>query len=159
MDTLQRFFSRPAFLSLTIGVPFCIFKLLFGLTAWRTGSSSDLEFLGLFGLAVMTWAIADLVMNAGRSIFDLLERPAMFEYCTLAQLGRVFGTPLVFLALDTLLTFTIICAMLWSGWITRLPTAEAYLWYAATTMNLISLSLVSLYNEIRRKRDTARQIR
>ena len=56
--------------------------------------------------------------------------------------------PMVFLAIDTLLTFSIICAMLWSGWITHLPAGESYLWYAATTMNLISLSLVSIYNEI-----------
>jgi hypothetical protein len=39
--------------------------------------------------------------------------------------------------------------MLWSGWITLLSRGELYLWYGATTLNLISLSLVSLYNEIR----------
>ncbi len=58
---------------------------------------------------------------------------------------------MIFLGIDTLLTFAIICAMLWTGWIATLSTAEAYLWYGATTMNLISLSLVSLYNEIRRR--------
>ena len=36
-DTLQRFFTRPFFLSLTIGIPFCIFKLLFGITLVRIG--------------------------------------------------------------------------------------------------------------------------
>jgi len=56
---------------------------------------------------------------------------------------------MVFLAIDTLLTFTIICVMLWSGWIATLTTFESYLWYGATTLNLISLSLVALYNEIR----------
>jgi len=39
--------------------------------------------------------------------------------------------------------------MLWSGWIATLTIPESYLWYAATTLNLISLSLVILYNEIR----------
>jgi hypothetical protein len=58
--------------------------------------------------------------------------------------------PLVFLAFDTLLTFGIISAMLWTGWIATLTPVESFLWYAATTMNLISLSLVSLYNEIHR---------
>ena len=56
---------------------------------------------------------------------------------------------MAFLAFDTLLTFTIICTMLWSGWITLLKGLELHLWYAATTLNLISLSLVVLYNEIR----------
>ncbi|MGA2121126.1 MAG: hypothetical protein ABSG49_03680 [Methanoregula sp.] len=149
MDAIQRFFMRPFFQSCTIGIPFCIFKILFGLTALRQGMSSGGYYLGLFGMVVTVWAVADLLMNSGRSALDLLHRPAPFEYCTIAELGRIFGRPLIFLAFDTLLTFAIICAMLWTGWIATLSSAEAFLWYAATTMNLISLSLVSLYNEIR----------
>jgi hypothetical protein len=57
---------------------------------------------------------------------------------------------MVFLALDTLLSFSIVCLMLWSGWIGTLTTCESLLWYAATTLNLVSLSVVSLYNEIRK---------
>ena len=146
-DALQRLFTRPFFLSLTIGVPFCAFKFLFGLSALRAESPG----ISAFGGIVIAWALADLAMNIVRSGFDLAGRPAPFEYCTIAQIGRAVGRPTVFLALDTLLSFTIICAMLWSGWIARLSTAEAYLWYAATTLNLISLSVVSLYNEIRKE--------
>jgi hypothetical protein len=147
LDVLQQFFTRPLFLSLTIGVPFCIFKLLFGITLIRIGAGTSLlPYTG--GLIVIGWALADLIMNLGRELFDILDRPAPFEYCTIAQIGRFFSMPMVFLALDTLLTFTIICIMLWSGWITTLNTLESYLWYAATTLNLISLSLVVLYNEI-----------
>lgn len=150
MDAIQRFFVRPFFLSLTIGIPFCLFKLIFGVTALRMGGPGGGS-LDVFGLIVIVWAAADLFMNTGRSALDLLHRPAPFEYCTIAQLGRIFGRPMIFLGIDTLLTFAIICAMLWTGWIATLSTAEAYLWYGATTMNLISLSLVSLYNEIRRR--------
>jgi hypothetical protein len=39
--------------------------------------------------------------------------------------------------------------MLWSGWIATLSSVEILFWYAATTLNLVSLSVVSLYNEIR----------
>lgn len=148
-DAIQRFFVRPVFQSCTIGIPFCIFKILFGLTALQMGDGGD---LGLLGMGVTVWAVADLLMNSGRSALDLLHRPAPFEYCTIAQLGRMFGRPMIFLAFDTLLTFTIICTMLWTGWIATLSTAETFLWYAATTMNLISLSFVSLYNEIRREK-------
>jgi hypothetical protein len=104
-----------------------------------------------FGWIVVAWACADLAMNVGRSAYDLAGGPAPFEYCTIAQLGRRLGRPTVFLAIDTLLSFTIICLMLWSGWIARLSPIEAYLWYGATTLNLISLSVVSLYNEIRKE--------
>ena len=148
LDALQKFFRRPSFLSLTIGLPFCVFKLLFGITALGVGFGSD-PIIATMGLVIVVWASADLLMNAGRIIFDLLDRPAAFEYCTIAQLGRFAGRPMVFLAVDTLLAFCIICAMLWSGWITRLDTVQQYLWYAATTLNLVSLSLVSVYKEIR----------
>jgi hypothetical protein len=147
-DFLQRLFTRPLFLSMTIGIPFCIFKLLFGITLVRIGSDT-IVLVSACGWAVILWALADLIMNLGRELFDILNRPAPFDYCTIAQLGRFFHMPMVFLAIDTLLTFIIICIMLWSGWIATLTIPEKYLWYAATTLNLISLSLVVLYNEIR----------
>jgi len=149
MDTIQTFFVRPFFLSFTIGIPFCIFKILFGLAALRAGEA-DGGFLQISGLVITVWAMADLLMNISRSSLDLLHRPAPFEYCTIAQLGRIVNRPMIFLAFDTLLTFAIICAMLWTGWIATLSPVEAVLWYMATTLNLISLSFVSLYNEIRR---------
>jgi cation transport ATPase len=149
-DAIEKFFRRPFFLSFTIGIPFCFFKLLFGVAAIRAGASTDL-FLVVFGWLVIFWAAADLLMNIGRSILDIFHRPAPFEYCTIAQAGRIFNKPMVFLAIDTLLTFGIICAMLWSGWITTLTPLEQYLWYAATTLNLISLSLVSIYHELRKE--------
>jgi len=147
-DSLQKLFSRPFFLSFTIGIPFCLFKLLFGVAAIRAGGQNEL-FPAALGWGIVIWAAADLVMNISRSILDLLHRPAPFEYCTIAQAGRIFHKPGVFLAIDTLLTFGIICTMLWSGWIKTLTTLETYLWYSATTLNLISLSLVSIYLEMR----------
>lgn len=150
--SLREFFQRPLFLSLTIGIPFCIFKLLFGITAVRVAASTHHGFLEAFGWSVILWAGTDIVMNAGRALFDLLKKAAPFEYCTIAQIGSFFRMPLVFLAVDTLLSFVIICTMLWSGWITHLTLWEAYLWYAATTLNLISLSFVLLYNEVRKVR-------
>lgn len=148
-DPVLLLFSRPFFLSLTIGIPFCVFKLLFGMMAVREIPATD-EIARIFGYLIIIWALADLLMNTGRSIMDLLHLEAQFEFCTIAQLGRIVGRPTVFLAIDTLITFSLICAMLWTGWIAHLTPEELILWYAATTMNLISLSLVSLYNESRR---------
>jgi cation transport ATPase len=150
-DRIQQIFRRPFFLSLTIGIPFCVFKLLFGLTLLRI-SLAEYPSLSFLGWLVILWAGVDLLMNLGRVGLDLAHRPALFEYCTIAQLGRAAGRPLVFLAVDTLVSFSIISYMLWSEWITLLSTNELYLWYGATTLNLISLSLVLLYNEIRNAR-------
>lgn len=151
-DRIQKFFGRPFFLSLTIGFPFCLYKILFGITAVRVGSQVLNAPLESFGWIIVIWAGIDLVMNLGRASLDIMHRQARFEYCTIAQLGRMFHLPMVFLALDTLVSFVIICTMLWSGWIVYLTPPELYLWYFATTLNLISLSLVSLYNETRMSR-------
>jgi len=141
-------FLTPTFQALTIGVPFCVFKLLFGLLALRMGTAS--ASLSAFGWLVIAWALADLLMNLARVFFHLAGRTAPIEYCTLAQAGRLFKKPRLFLAIDTLISFSIICIVLWSGWIVRLSQEESYLWYAATTMNLISISIVNIWLELSR---------
>ncbi|MCX6676963.1 MAG: hypothetical protein NTU95_03340 [Methanothrix sp.] len=143
------FFLTPAFQALTIGVPFCVFKLLFGLLALRAGLPS--AFLSIFGWLVIAWAWADLLMNLARVIYHLAGRAAPIEYCTIAQAGRLFKRPRLFLAIDTLISFSIICFVLWSGWIVRLSLEESYLWYAATTLNLISISAVNIWIQLRRR--------
>ena len=88
-DTLQKIFQRPFFLSFTIGIPFCIFKLLFGITAIRIGAPNNL-FLDIFGWIVVFWALGDLLINISRGILDLMHRPISFEYCIIAQAGEFF---------------------------------------------------------------------
>ena len=143
------FFQAPTFQALTIGVPFCIFKLLFGILSIQI----DVEqpSLRLFGWLVIAWASVDLAMNFARVFLHLSGRESPFEYCTIAQAGRIFGRPRLFLTIDTFLSFSIICFVLWSGWIKNLNTTESYLWYAATTLNLISISLVSIWLELGRR--------
>jgi hypothetical protein len=148
-DRLQSYFIRPAFLSLTIGVPFCIYKALFGLAAIRVGTPLNFP-LVIFGWIVVAWAGIDLIMNTDRAVFDIIHEPDRLECCTLALIGKMMKRPMLFLAIDTLLSFIIICFMLWSGWITRLTVTESYLWYAGTTLNLVSISLVSIYNEYKK---------
>ena len=137
-------FQSPAFQALTIGVPFCAFKLLFGLMSMRFG-------LLALGYTIILWASADLFMNLTRVFYNLAGRESPVEYCTIAQAGRIFGRPRLFLALDTFLSFSIICLALWSGWIKLLSPWESYIWYTATTLNLISISIVNIGLEIKRK--------
>lgn len=149
-------FLSPAFLSVTIGVPFCVFKYLFGLLAIRQGEISLHPELWLFGWFVVVWAGVDLVLNLVRSVVTSLGRRATIQFCLIAQTGVLFNRPTLFLALDTLLSFGIICFVLWSGWIARLKPHESYLWYAATTVNLISLAVVNLWTEYHRNSDMQR---
>jgi hypothetical protein len=149
-DIESSFLQSPTFQALTIGVPFCIFKLLFGVLSIRQGSSQS-SILVYFGWLVITWASMDLLMNLARAFFHLSGRKSPVEYCTIAQGGRLFGRPGLFLAIDTFLSFSIICFVLWSGWIRYLSTVETYMWYAATTLNLISISLVNIWLELDRR--------
>jgi hypothetical protein len=142
------FFFTPAFQALTIGVPFCVFKLLFGMLALRASGSSS--FLYAFGWLIIAWAVTDLLMNLSRILYNLAGWTSPIEYCTIAQAGRLFKRPRLFLAIDTLISFSIICLALWSGWIAQLSQMESFFWYAATTMNLISVSVVNIWIELRR---------
>jgi len=151
-DAVNRFFSTPTFQALTIGIPFSIFKMLFGLLALRIGMQQSSTSFIAFGWLVMAWALADLLMNLARILFHISGREAPIEYCTIAQAGRIFQRPRLFLAIDTMVSFSIICLTLWSGWIVRLSLQESYLWYAATTLNLISISVVNIWIELSRER-------
>lgn len=150
------FFNAPAFQALTIGLPFCIFKLLFGRMALMASGEEAGALSLLFwylGWLVVIWASADLLMNFGRIYFQIAGKPSPIEYCTIAQAGRLFNRPRLFLAMDTLVSFSVICFALWSGWIVRLTVIESYLWYSATTLNLISISLVNIWIEMRKGRE------
>ena len=147
---IESFFSTPTFQALTMGFPFCIFKLLFGLLALRAAAEQGSAALTAFGWLIVVWAATDLSMNMARVVFHLSGRASPIEYCAIAQAGRLFGRPRLFLAIDTLISFSIICFVLWSGWIVQLGRVESYLWYAATTLNLISISVVSIWIEFRR---------
>jgi hypothetical protein len=143
-----RWYQTSLFLAITIGVPFCIFKYLFGILTVRVGMGSNSHFLICCGWLVMVWAAIDLLMNLARILFDIMGRRPGIEFCLVAQVGRIFKCSSLFLAIDTLLSFSIICFVLWSGWIKHLVLYESYLWYAATTLNLISLSLVNIISEL-----------
>lgn len=142
------FFLTPTFQALTIGVPFCIFKLLFGMLALRVSEQVPAVSLYALGWLIIAWATLDFLMNMASVFFHLTGRDSPTEYCIIAQAGKLIGRPKLFLAIDTLISFFIICFVLWSGWIVRLSQEESYLWYAATTLNLISISAVNIWIEL-----------
>jgi hypothetical protein len=147
----ESFFETPVFQAITIGVPFCVFKLLFGSLSLRIGGAEMSDLLIIFGWMVIVWATIDLFLNLARVFFHLKGIVSPVEYCTIAQVGTHFKSPRLFLAIDTFVSFSIICIVLWSGWITHLSWGESYLWYSATTLNLISISVVNIWLEFGRR--------
>ena len=147
----ESFFTTPAFQALTIGLPFSAFKMLFGLLCWRAGLAQASSSLFILGVMIMAWAAIDLFMNLARVFFQLAGRASPIEYCIIAQAGRLFKRPRLFLAIDTLASFSIISIVLWSGWIAFLSPLESRIWIAATTLNLISVAFVNIWMELRRR--------
>lgn len=140
---------------LTIGIPFCVFKFIFGLMALKIGAAEQLAVMSVLGCTVIVWALIDLGMNLVRIVGWFFKVEPPWEFCLVAQVGRLFGSPRFFLTVDTFLSFFIICFFLWSGWIAGLSPVESYFWYAATTVNLISLSIVNIVSEYKLERKDA----
>ncbi|HOT06174.1 MAG: hypothetical protein A4E45_01168 [Methanosaeta sp. PtaB.Bin039] len=151
LASLSGFLASPAFSALTVGVPFAVFKMLLGLLCLRMAAENASDFQAALGWLAIAWAAADLMMNLVRAAFSLAGKDSPIEFCLIAQAGRLAGRPRLFLALDTAVSFGIICLVLWSGWIRRLEGAEVYLWYAATTVNLMGFALLNLVLELMRR--------
>lgn len=138
-------FDNSTFTAMTIGIPFCVFKFLFGLVLLRNHN-------GVAGLIIIAWAILDIFFNLNSAVMKLKKEKSHLETCLLAQIGGLFSDhTALFLGIDTFLSFSIICFMLWSGWIAELRPYESYLWYGATTVNLMSLAVVNILVELRKK--------
>ena len=135
---VQKAEIRTIFLVLTIGYPFCVFKALCGRVAIDSGHE-------VIGFALLFWGLVDFVLNSSELALAVLHRERKRIYCLLAAIGSLFGKTRLFLEIDTFLAFSIICVVLWSGWITKLAKWELNLWIAATTVNLLSVAIVQIW--------------
>ncbi len=134
-----RFFKTSAFLALTIGVPFCVFKWLFGLLLVRNGYA-------FWGYLCMTWSTVDFFMNLIRSVQDILGNPdPAIQFCLFGQAGKAIKRLNLLMAIDTFLSFCIILFVLWSGWIAQLHRIGLYFWLGATSVNLLSLAIMNIW--------------
>jgi len=152
------FFQTSIFLALIIGMPFCTFKYLFGTLAIRYGWQNHHDPVIILGWVVIVWAGVDFLMNLVRIYLNLRRREALIEFCLIAQLGRLIRRPSLFLTIDTFLSFAIICFVLWSGWIKDLRPHETYMWYGATSVNLMGLALVNIRAEFRINSDRGKSL-
>lgn len=145
LNNEQKVDWESIFLALTIGFPFCAFKILCGLVAEREGFQ-------LIGYILIAWGAVDLLLNFIRTFRALLKKPAVSEFCFLAIIGKLFNHAPMFLAIDTFLAFSIICLVLWSGWITKLNKTEILFWYVATSVNLLSVAIVQIWCAYHKKK-------
>jgi hypothetical protein len=137
---------QSVFLALTIGFPFCIFKVVCGRVAVDSGHA-------IIGYALCLWGVIDFLLNLVRLIQGFSAKEKRVQFCLLAVIGELFNHGTLFLAIDTFLAFSIICVVLWTGWIAKLTELELKLWLTATTVNLLSVGLVQIWCAYKDKKE------
>lgn len=138
---------QSVFLALTIGFPFCIFKIVCGRVAVDSGYN-------IIGYILCFWGGIDFILNLIRIIQGFLGVKKKVQFCFLEVVGSFFKQGPIFLAVDTFLAFSIICHVLWTGWIRKLTDIELNLWLAATTVNLLSVATVQIWCEFKNKKES-----
>lgn len=122
---------------LTVGLPFCAFKLLFG--------SVLLSRVPVLGVLFIALGAADVVVNVVNVVGLLVRRRRFLEACTLSFITRILrrrsraawtwaelGT-----AVDVLLSMGIVAAMIALGFIARLSPPLLACWNAAVIFNVL----------------------
>lgn len=129
---------------LTVGLPFCVFKILGGLSL--AAEASPLRLVG-FGLLVL--GLLDAAVNgvnlAGLAVNGRRPLPA----CTLAFATRAFRGPSSTMpkwldlgnSLDVLLSMVLVAAMIGSGRLRLLPPDRLAAWNVCVILNVLAAGL------------------
>jgi len=139
----KRFQAASLFAIITIGIPFCIYKFLFGVLVIRNHQT-------IMGWLIIIFTLSDIAINLSRFFYILAGRRLPLAPCTLAQIGRIFNLESLFTAIDKVLAFSIICFILWSGWVSLFSPLERIIWLVGTTINFVSLSVIAILTEIQK---------
>jgi hypothetical protein len=120
----------------TVGLPFCVFKIATGL-----------HLIGLSGGAVAGWpllalGVADVLLNLANAGSVVVRARPRRQICVLHGLliaGRNAESRWgeVGLALDMMLAFTLVAAMLGLGQLPFLPSPWGALWNLAVVLNVL----------------------
>ena len=123
------------------GIPFGIFKL--GAGVWLST-----EYSYALGVALLVWGALDIALN-----LIAIPFPKRFSYCLLSNLGRLLERrpatvrpwEAVSLALDTLLAFLIVSAMIWLRLLPELPPVMGRVWDVAVVANIVGVGVERLW--------------
>lgn len=117
--------------ALLTGVPFAIYKLGTGYYLWTFS-------LPWVGCLFMAWGFLDLATNLAAAVW-----PRPLPCCFLSALGRVLGqSENRALAVDTLLAFTLVSAMIWFRCLPDLGFPLRRLWEIATISQVLGVGIM-----------------
>lgn len=134
----------------TVGLPFCAFKLLTGLVL------REIPLVGALGWALLALGAIDLILNGVGFVSLAVRRRRAFGVCTTDLLVRAMGRgqrrPDVGLALDVLLSFVLVAVMIGFGWLARLPAPLLGVWNVAVIFNVLGAGVGRLWSALRAPR-------
>jgi hypothetical protein len=138
---------------LTVGLPFCVFKLIAGKVLFL---HADMKILG--GMLIVL-GILDLIINLTNVVFLIVKKRRAATICTLTLLVKLWadGTNAKLLrmievaaSLDFVLSFLLVVGMIDSGYIGKLPAIEMRFWNASVICNVLGAGLSQLSRSIRK---------
>lgn len=138
MSSKQRIYE-----ALLTGVPYGFFKFFSG---WCLLSTS----YALAGWLLVAVGMLDILLNLV-GVF----KPEPFPLCTLVLLGRGLSgyqgakKDEPFLALDTLISFTLVSSMIWFGGIPLLTPTFGRLWDVCVILNIVSVGVARVHASFR----------
>jgi hypothetical protein len=129
---------------LTVGLPFCVFKLLTGLIA------AGAPRLAPVGYALLALGAVDLVLNAINLVALCTLRRRISAVC-LAQvvLGRRAARDDLGLAVDVFLSFSLVAVVIGFGLLLRLPRWALSIWNLAVVLNVVGAGVGRLLGAVR----------
>lgn len=128
-----------------VGLPFCAFKLLAGLIA--------LEGFAPAGYLLLALGAADAGLNTANLIALIARRRRVAAVC-LAEL-LLSRRPQLALALDVLISFSLVAIVVGAGWLARLPAWGLAAWNVAVILNVVGAGVGRVVAAVRRETPTA----
>ncbi len=133
----------------TVGLPFCVFKILAG----QLLVSHDSKVFFIVGSLLIALGIVDCIINLINFFSTIIQKKRFMTICTLSQFGRYIitlkqsSTPSERLedfgsALDVLLSFVIVAAVIGTGSLLNLNSSELLYWNISVIFNVLGAGMI-----------------
>ncbi|HEY1097513.1 MAG TPA: hypothetical protein VGF99_01240 [Myxococcota bacterium] len=144
----------------TVGFPFCAFKLLSG--SLLINGSSSAGHVG--GIVLTVLGITDIIVNVVNALALVLAKRRVLEACTLALFSRgvrrrsraAWTWAELGSGVDVLLSMSIVAAMIGFGGIPRLSPTLLTVWNAAVISNVLGAGVARFNHSLEIHRRTRR---
>lgn len=126
----------------TVGLPFCVFKLLTGLIAIET-------VLAPVGYVLLALGTADVVLNLLNFGALLVARRRVGAVCVADLALRKYRARGLGLAVDVFVSFALVAVVVGAGLIARVPAWALPLWNFSVVLNVLGAGVGRLASALR----------